>query len=437
MTAVPRFPGDGLELLAHTDRLGAVHHERRPAPREREPRMERMESELERAWCDPARRDALRAEALARPNPFIEPEPDDPSQSRWTWVVSAPTARAVLLWTNPVFDHADVSRAELTRLDGSELWTICLRLPTALRASYGIALHVGDGEPNWRTATGRRPVILAAMAASAPDERCRARVHGTGGRVSSVGAGPAAPADPLTGFPSSAARGATGSGTTTLVELPDDERAWVYAPAGDHADTPLLVLFDGEVWRRELPAMLDAAIAAGVVPPIHAAMLDAHEPDRRWERLGTPRGQVDVVLDELLPRVRRDWPVSSRGEDAIVSGQSLGGIASLWTVALGAGEVGHAIAQSPSLWRFDVADALLAASGWQSIRLQAGSFEGDMLAGAEALAQHLASDARTTGRRVQLERSVGGHDWAVWRTDLLRALIAHPWAPMDAESTPR
>jgi enterochelin esterase family protein len=325
---------------------------------------------------------------------------------------------------NPVFDHADVSRAELTRLEGSELWTICLRLPTALRASYRIALQPDDEEPSWRAVTGRRPVILAAMAASAPDERCRVRVHGSGGRISSVGAGPAAPADPLVESSSRSARGAT-----TPVELPDDERAWVYAPAGGHTDTPLLVLFDGDVWRHEIPAMMDAAIAAGVLPPIHVAMLDAHDADRRWERLGTPRGQVDVVLDDLLPRVRHGWPVSTRGEDVIVSGQSLGGIAALWTVALGDGQVGHAIAQSPSLWRFDIADALLAASGWRSLRLQAGSFEGDMLADAEALAQRLAGDARVANRRVELESSVGGHDWAVWRTDLLRALVAHPWEP--------
>lgn len=154
------------------------------------------------------------------------------------------------------------------------------------------------------------------------------------------------------------------------------------------------------------------------------AMLDAHDLDRRWERLETPSGQVDVVLDELLPRVRSEWPVSARGEDTVVSDQSLGGIAAHWTIALSAGEVGNAIAQSPSLSRFDIAEALLGAAGWHSIRMHAGSFEGDMLASAEELAERLAHDPRP----VALESATGGHDWAVWRTDLLRALAAHPWA---------
>ena len=420
-----RFPGDGRELAVHTDRFGRIHRERRPAPRGREPRMERVEGPLERAWRDPARREALRARALSRPNPHVEPDPDDPSRSLWTWVISAPDARRALLWMNPVFDHADVARAEFARLAGSELWTICLRLPAALRASYRVAVHTGDEEPGWRAASGRRPVILAAMAASTPDERCPTRVQGSGGRVSSVAAGPAAPADPLAEVSGEHARGAV-----TRLEMPDDERAWIYAPAGEWRDTPLLVLFDGDVWRRELPALMDAAIGSGILPPMHVAMLDAHDTDRRWERLGTPRGQVDVVIDELLPRVRHGWPVSSRGEDVIVSGQSLGGIAALWTVALSSGTVGHAIAQSPSLWRFDIADALLAADGWRSIRLQAGSFEGDMLEGAARLSRHLAREAGE--RRVDLEPAVGGHDWAVWRTNLFRALVAHPWRSRPA-----
>lgn len=83
--AAPRFPGDGRELTVHTDRHGGSHRERRPEARGAEPRMERVEGSLERAWQDPARRDELRAQALARPNPHVEPDPRDPSQSAWTW----------------------------------------------------------------------------------------------------------------------------------------------------------------------------------------------------------------------------------------------------------------------------------------------------------------------------------------------------------------
>ena len=121
---------------------------------------------------------------------------------------------------------------------------------------------------------------------------------------------------------------------------------------------PLLVLFDGDMWARRLRLgdALDRAIASGLLPPLHVAMLDSLDVGTRWRTLGVPGGHVDVVLDGLLPRIRACYPVSAEGTGTIVAGQSLGGLSALWTLALGEGMVGHAIAQSPALWRFDVAE---------------------------------------------------------------------------------
>lgn len=401
------------------DRLGRAHRERGFPPHSDEPRMQRVPGPIEHAWAVPAQRAAVAREALSHPNPRIVADPGDPGSSLWTWVVEAPGARTVLLWTNPVFDHADPARAELTRLDDSDLWTITLRLPAALRASYRIAVRHDEGTPPWRTAEGRRPVLLAAMSAAEVDGRGTTTVSGSRGEISSVGAGTAAPVEHWRGLPA-----ADGVSRLDAVELAGRDRAWIYVPVGATAPTPLLLLFDGDVWRRELPPILDALIASGILPPVHVAMLDAGDAEHRWESLGVPGGQVDVVIDLLLPLVEGGWNVSTRGEDTIVSGQSLGGIAALWTLALSAGRVGHAIAQSPSLWRFDVHDALAAASGWRSIELQAGTFEGDMLGDAAALSAALSADARTAGRRVTLSPFDAGHDWAVWRANLIGSLIA-------------
>ena len=428
--APPAVPGADQPLRVWRDRLGRTHAERRPEPHGDEPRMERVPGPLERTKtlgegrpesADRRRTEAesLARSALAQPNPLIEPDPDDPAMAVWTWVVEAPDARAALLWTNPVFDHADVGRAEFERLPGSGLWTISLRLPAALRASYRIGVWREDGPPPWRTASGRRGVLLAARDASAADPRGTDTVRGSWGEASSVAAGPAAPPE-LWRVTSGDGRGVS---RVDDLDLPGDQRAWVYAPEAD-APTPLLVLFDGQVWRDGLglPAILDAAVAGGVLPPIHVAMLDSREQEHRWADLGVPGGQTDVVIDELLPRVRAGWNVDPRGTATIVSGQSLGGIASLWTLALSGGEVGHAVAQSPSLWRFDVTDALLDEPGWSSILLQAGTFEGDMLADARALARTLRADARIGRRTVRCEGFEAGHDWAVWRANLVSAL---------------
>lgn len=414
----PDAPGGTEDLRLWRDRLGRRHSELRATPHRGEPSMDCVVGPLEASWTDTADVEARAREALARPNPFIEPDSEDPESTLWTWTVHEPAAQAVILWTNPVFDHRDVATAEFTRLPGSGLWTICLRLPAALRASYRIGVWREDEEPPWHTASGRRPVILAAMQASAVDPRGTDVVRGSRGEPSSVASGPLAPPElwrdlePPARLPS----------RIDEIDLPGDERAWVYSP-GRGTATPLLVLYDGQVWRgMGLPSILDAVIGAGLVPPLHVAMLDSGAQDRRWDALGVPGGQVDTVIDGLLPRVRSGWDVNPDGAATLVSGQSLGGIASLWTLALSGGEVQHAIAQSASLWRFDVAEALLREPGWRSIELQAGTFEGDMLSDARALATALSADGRASGRTVACQGFEAGHDWAVWRANLIGAL---------------
>lgn len=391
--------------------------------------MGRITGELERAWAAGRDREALARAALGTPSPHIVADPDEAGMCVWTWTLEAADATAVVLWTNPVFEHRDVAQAELTRLTDSDLWTISLRLPAALRMSYRIGRWRGTTTPPWRTATGRRPVILAAMRASEADPRAVATVRGSHGEVSSVAAGPGAPPELWGDLTVPVAHP---SGVDELM-LGDGRRAWVYAPQSA-TPTPLLVVFDGQVWRDlGLPAILDTLLAAGRLPALHVAMLDSGDQEDRWASLGVPGGQVDVVLDDLLPRVRSGWHVDPGGDSTIVAGQSLGGIAALWTLALSGGEVRHAIAQSPSLWRFCVADALSAEPGWTSIELQAGTYEGDMLADARALAARLEVDPGPGGRTVRCTAFEAGHDWAVWRANLVAALVdvvrrvgAHP-----------
>jgi Enterochelin esterase and related enzymes len=162
-------------------------------------------------------------------------------------------------------------------------------------------------------------------------------------------------------------------------------------------------------------------------------MVDSHENSRRWDELGVPTAQVDFVLDVLLPHLRATLPVDSRGEATFVSGQSFGGLAALWTVALSEGQVGRALAQSPSLWRFDLTDPLLGEPRWRSLRVRSGAFEGAMLDDARALATRLGADPRLADRHLDVSGVEGGHDWAWWRQDLLAALEeVSPPTPTDA-----
>ncbi|MFT3942783.1 MAG: alpha/beta hydrolase-fold protein [Ancrocorticia sp.] len=380
----------------------------------------------------------------------------------YTWLVEAPEASAVLLWVNGIFNHGELEHSEFERVAGDSLWALTLRLPASWLASYRIAVWEGEGLAPWRAATDRFAVRTAAMQLSSLDPRGGAVIGGSHG-PSSLAAGPEAPAENWhVEVAAELASGTVHEHTFAATERYGEQRVWVYQPgtiaapgtadgaeqgtdgaepsvdgAAQGAPTPLLILFDGQVWNKALglPAILDAAIAGGVLPPLHVAMVDSVDMQIRWAELGVPSGQVDFVLDELLDFVREHYPVSPARDATVVSGQSFGGLAAVWALALGGDRIGHAIAQSPSLWRFDMADVLREQPDWLSLHLQAGRFEGHMLTDAEALLDSLLEgsegdapaidSARPTGpssRRVTLEPMDGGHDWAWWRPGLLNKL---------------
>ncbi len=417
------------------DRLGSIHRERRSQVPDHDGAVPRVPTPLGVLGVldvigDDGDGAAARRMGGVRQNPVISSDPEgDAAMRLYTWIADAPGASGVLLWINGVFDHTDVGASEFEKVpDGNhcaDLWTITLRLPADWRGSYGIAVHVGDRTAPWRAAQGRMEVRRAAMEAAAMDPLGSHAVQGSFGSHWSVACGPLAPAEDWIDW-----TGAPAGGVERL-DFPADgprpaERAWVYAPPEqcEAVRTPLLVLFDGQVWKDAigLPAILDALIDQRLIAPLHVVMVDSQDQESRWARLGVPGGQVDAVLDRILPRVRATYPVSPRGCDTAVAGQSLGGMAALWTVALGEGRVCHAIAQSASLWRFPVSAPLLREPRWRSIRLQAGTFEGSMLQDALDLSQRLAFDPMSPCRAVDVSAVHGGHDWATWRVGLVGAL---------------
>ncbi len=394
------------------DRFGSIHDELSPgAPMRLLHSNARVTGPLEDAWAESVRKGGehsarrcgdMAVKALATPNPIIEEDPSgDPDMRLYTWVVESPGSAGVLLWINGLFDSSDAGGSEMHRLEGSDLWTLSVRMPASWRASYTISTWDGEGQAPWRAGIDAR----AALALGRPDDRNLGRVLN-----SSLVEGPDAPLD----------RWAAASTSVPVVEeTVGGVHFWVYAPPVG-VETPLLILFDGQYWNGglELPRQIDAAIRAGQLPPVHVLMIDSVDTEARWDTVGVPGGQVDTLIDAILPHVRSHFSVSDRGDRTIASGASLGGLACLWALALSRGEVGHAIAQSPSLWRFNVADALSAAEDWVSIQLQAGKYEGEMLQLSHQLAEDLSGDIRD----VRVQRVYGGHDWAWWRVHMLNAL---------------
>lgn len=434
--------GDGGEARVWTDRRGREHRERARGftAAEGDVPASRLRGPVERDWEAAGTADERRLvldDALAGPSPKIAPDPDDPAQVLMTWTVRAPRATSVLLEANGLVAFGSADALEMTRLPGTEVWTCTWSVPEDWSASYGFAIWKDESVPPWRAMSGR-PARLAAMLAAEPDPRASRTIGSSFGMPRSVASAPSAPAPPWEGLarprrcgrvhelavplpapPAPSVRPALPAPTALAAlstEAGGSERVWVYEPAHAPDAGPVLILFDGQVWLEQMglvPA-LDALIDSGLLPPVHVAMIDSRDQgEYRAEHVGVPGGHVDLVIDTLLPLLRSRFAVSPHGADTIVSGQSYGGIASLWALVLADGEIGHAIAQSPSLWRFDVAEALAACPHWLTARILSGTFEGPMLMHARDLARAL------SGRDVRVTSVSGGHDWAWWSVRLL------------------
>ncbi len=429
----PTYQLGGRSPRVWTDCYGNEHLERVANVPDHDGAVPRVQGALEVRWAraGASERAAITAALLAQQNPIVAGAGagTDPVRSHadslrdYTWVVEAPEASAVLLWANGLFNHHDPSPNEMTHLEGSDLWTLTWRLPASWRASYRISIwsppQSGGDTPPWRASGDRFAARRAAMAGEL-DARCKKRIGGANGE-SSLAEGPLAALGHLAApeLPSS-------SKIRELTYPASDrwlgQRVWLYCPDSVPAGpTPLLLLFDGQTWlnNMDLPATLDSMILSGQLPPLHVAMIDSRDTDSRWEQLGVPAGQAEFVARHLVTDLRERLPsISKLPADTVVSGQSLGGIGALWAAALAEGRIGRVIAQSPSLWRFDVSEPLLASSALDIV-LQAGHFEGQMLSGAESLAKTLQAHS---GSHIRVDDVWGGHDWAWWRASLIETL---------------
>lgn len=373
--------------------------------------------------------------------PIIDPDPaGNPHYRAYTFFHNDPETTAVILSANALVDHNKVASSEFEELSTRGLWALTYRLPADWECGYRITAHTGPDQPPWRSETERRPIRLAADAGGIDPLNTTVGASMSGGAVSVV-RGPGAPAHPWLASASPRPDWMTSiMGGSNTPPQPDSgmrepeclhvwdtlagrlRTVWIYRPPTGTAETPtpLLILHDGQVWARylDLAHTLDAAIADGVIPTLHVAMIDSLDVQTRSEELSGPVGSVDFVAADLLPRLRRELPVSAKAQDTIVSGASYGGLAALWQLARFPELVGCAVAQSPSLWRYDLIAEMSAVAPTVRVFLQAGKYETEIHETTQALHQALASvQGQTTFTSIS-----GGHDWSWWNPWLVRGL---------------
>lgn len=372
--------------------------------------------------------------------PLVEPSPDGRVGRRAvTFLHVDPDATAVILSANALVDHRNTAASEFEQIGPSGLWALSYLMPADWECGYRITVHRGPGQAPWQAATMRRGIRMAADAGG-PDPLNPVLGAGMNGGAMSVARLPGAPAapwlarasvdpdatTPVMGGVLAGGSGHSASEGLTELQLVDSgngrlRTVWVYSPPGSVAEpTPLLILHDGQVWAKylNLKATLDAAVRDGVVPPLHVAMVDSYDGATRSEELSGPVGTVDFVAADLLPLLRRTLAVRADAAGTIASGASYGGLASLWQVARYPELVGVALAQSPSLWRYDLAEPLAQVADRVVLRLQAGIYEADI----HASSVQLLADLVPLGADISLRSITGGHDWTWWNPWLIHGL---------------
>jgi enterochelin esterase-like enzyme len=225
-----------------------------------------------------------------------------------------------------VFRLGDVSKP-MARLLDTDLWYKTFRLQKGARFTYQFAANLPDPK-EWRGITRfadalRNDPLNPLQFAERADEF-------NAYEVTFFSAVELPPAEPQIW---NVARSTVPAGRVerekfTSKLLGNERPIWIYTPHGYAAGKKpygLLVLTDGGLYvhTARVATTLDNLIAAGLIPPLVAVMVE--NPDRGRE-LSCNSAYADFLAEEIVPWARANYHATDRPEQTIIGGTSLGGL---------------------------------------------------------------------------------------------------------------
>ncbi|MGA8112473.1 MAG: alpha/beta hydrolase-fold protein [Actinocatenispora sp.] len=372
------------------------------------------------------------------------PGPDDHDLLATTFLWRGEADRVVLI--GPC-DYADLTRTELARVPGTDLWHLTVLLPRGMRASYGFSIDdthdavAGDSELESVATWQPDPINPDTFVwgcntdGSTPDRwthRRSALYLPPAGPSRWVAPRPDVPAGEVSMHRMRAAD--TG--------LDRDHRVWVYVPVGvptDGSTCPTVVLTDGDCYVEPMlatPTVLDNLIADGRIPPSIAVLVESLD-NRATELNGDP-AFLRFLAGELMDWAARHWPVTADPARTVIGGSSLGGTCAAFAALTAPERFGLILSQSgafqapappafpegtidgyaerprlPLRWYLSV--------GTLEVIPDTRSGAGDTLRGAN---RRMRDVLAARGYPVDYVEHVGAHDYLWWRDTLADGLVS-------------
>jgi len=253
-----------------------------------------------------------------------------------------------------VFRLGDVNKP-MTRLLDTDLWYKTFRLPKGARFIYQFAANLPD--PKEWGGVAR----FAGVVQNDPFNPLQFSEHYNefnpyeGNSFSAVELPGAEPQSWIAVRPN-VPTGRVQRDTFRSKLLGNERPIWIYTPHGYAAGKKpygLLVLTDGGgyVNTARVATTLDNLIAAGLIPPLVAVMV---ENPNRWRELSCNSTYADFLAQEIVPWARVNYHATDRPEQTIIGGTSLGGLQAV-CVGLKHSEVfGNVLSQSGDFkWKPD------------------------------------------------------------------------------------
>jgi enterochelin esterase family protein len=225
-----------------------------------------------------------------------------------------------------VFRLGDVNKP-MTRLLDTDLWYKTFRLPKGARFIYQLAINLPDPK-EWGGLTQ-----FASAVRNDPLNPFQFTEHYNefnpyeGNSYSAVEL-PSAEPQSWSVVRRNIPAGRVQRDKFTSKLLGNERSIWIYTPHGYAAGKKpygLLVLTDGGIWVNagRVATTLDNLIAAGLIPPLVAVMVDN---PNRWRELSCNSTYADFLAQEIVPWARANYNATDRPEQTIIGGTSLGGL---------------------------------------------------------------------------------------------------------------